>query len=90
MSVTLVVGKGLFGGRGYVDDDTGFTCMTRCFRCGQENYELVVASGYCALCKYDPNDDEVWKSHWIANKHELIAKDIKPVKRKKKKGKNKK
>ena len=41
-------------GVGYKDED-GTTCMTRCFKCGRENYAIAVSTGKCAFCGYDPN-----------------------------------
>lgn len=51
MSQDVRQGKGF----GYVDKE-GKTCMIRCFECGEENYGMVVASGYCFNCSYTPNE----------------------------------
>lgn len=44
-------------GTGYIDHE-GKTCMIRCFECGQENYAMAVASGCCAWCGYDANEQK--------------------------------
>lgn len=43
-------------GSGYKTDD-GTICMTRCPSCHAENYAMVVATGKCAWCSFDPNED---------------------------------
>ena len=50
--MTIISGAGV----GYKDDD-GTICITRCFRCGRENYALAVSTGKCAFCGYDPNNE---------------------------------
>lgn len=39
----------------------GKICMERCFKCGLENHAMMVASGRCAWCGYDPNKKTVPK-----------------------------
>jgi len=41
--------------------------LTRCFECGRENYLPAVASGVCAWCGYDLNQDEQIKAKINAN-----------------------
>ena len=53
MTDTIIQGAGV----GYKDED-GTICMTRCFKCGRENYALNVSSGTCAFCGYDPNKEK--------------------------------
>ncbi len=43
-------------GFGYINED-GVICMIRCFECGIENYAIVVNTGQCAWCGYDPNEE---------------------------------
>jgi ribosomal protein L37E len=33
-------------------------CMIRCFKCGRENYVVIVSTGKCAFCGYDANAKE--------------------------------
>lgn len=36
---------------------TGKIYMIRCYKCGRENYTMMVATGRCAWCGYDANGD---------------------------------
>lgn len=51
-TIDIVVGKG-FGFK----DENGFIFLKRCFQCGLENWAVSVASGKCAWCGFDANDD---------------------------------
>lgn len=49
---------------GYYAEDDGQVCMIYCPSCDRENYAIVVATGKCAWCPFDPNTDakeEKWK-----------------------------
>lgn len=42
-------------GFGYKSSD-GTICMVRCPNCDTENYSVVVATGTCAWCSFNPNE----------------------------------
>jgi ribosomal protein L37E len=41
---------------GFISNDRVY--LTRCPKCGLENYSLNVPSGICSWCGYDGNKDE--------------------------------
>jgi len=43
---------------GFIGKELGKVYLTRCPKCGLENYAMNVATGYCAWCGYDANKDE--------------------------------
>lgn len=43
-------------GYGFICDD-GHIAMERCFKCGRENWAMVVYKGVCAWCGFDANGE---------------------------------
>jgi ribosomal protein L37E len=41
---------------GFISNDRLY--LTRCPKCGLENYAMNVSSGFCTWCGYDGNKDE--------------------------------